>query len=108
MRYLPNALLLDILLEPFEMVNLDLRTLLQSFIHELISRRPELFFHVRPLYLKRHRFHRTTTQDDLWTFLHNLFPVSPDWKIGIAVNNVHLWPEQSNRHLRCWKSSFGP
>ena len=92
MCYSPNSLLLETLLDPLGMARLDLRTLLQSFVHQIISQRPTLFFHVRPLYLEQRKSHRTTTQDVLWTFFYILLRVSHDWKIIVGASNVHLWP----------------
>jgi hypothetical protein len=100
MRYTPNALLLDILLEPFDMANLNRHTLLQSFVHQIVSQRPALFSHIRPLYLKHRESHGIGRQETLWAFFHILLRVTEGWKIVIAANNVHLWPEAVQSPLR--------
>ncbi|KAF6821781.1 ankyrin-1 [Colletotrichum musicola] len=95
MRYTHNAILLDGFLKPFQAVNLNVRTLLRAFIHQIVSQRPTLFPHIRPLYLKHRQSYGIKSPELLWTFLHILLRVSSeDWKIVIAVNDVHLWPKK--------------
>jgi hypothetical protein len=113
LRSTPDALLLEVLLGHLENTTLDLRLLLRTFVHQIISRRPALFFHIHPLYLEHLKFHRTTTKEVLWTFLHILLRVSQDWKVVIAANNVHLWPESVKssigvleRFLQSLKSNY--
>ncbi|KAI0182071.1 hypothetical protein GGR52DRAFT_66631 [Hypoxylon sp. FL1284] len=91
-RRMPNSLLLKIILEPFEMGGLSLRTIARSFVHQIISQKPAFFSHIRDLYLQHQQSNGTTRQNTLWAFLRILLRASRGWRIVVAANNVHLWP----------------
>ncbi len=93
MRYTPDVLLLEIPLVPSETVTLDSRTVIRSFVHQIISQRPVLFSHIRLLHVQYYKSHGIRRQETLWTYLRILLGVSRQWKIAIAADNVHLLPK---------------
>lgn len=106
MLHEPNAPLLDLLLEPFEMTSLNLQVLLRSFVHQILSQRPALFYHVRPFYLQHYKSHNATNENVLWALLRILLRTSRDWKIVIIANNVHLWPSVAQSSLKILEEFF--
>ncbi|RMJ17991.1 hypothetical protein CDV36_002318 [Fusarium kuroshium] len=101
-----NCILLEMFLEPLEMADLDLLTLLRSFVYQIVSQRPALFSHIRPLYLELDKSHGMAREDEFWTFLKTLLRVSQDWRIIIALKNVHLWPKAAQSALKTLQELF--
>ncbi|KAF2966195.1 hypothetical protein GQX73_g7397 [Xylaria multiplex] len=85
-----SAILFTIFLEPFQQADLDSRTLLLSFIHQIISQRPMLFSQIWLLYLQYRKLDVTTALDALWNIFTILLRASHDWKIVIAVTNLQV------------------
>ncbi|KUL86888.1 hypothetical protein ZTR_05366 [Talaromyces verruculosus] len=95
-----KVLLLEIRYDRWDLANIDLETIIRSLVHQIVSQRPELFVHIRPLYNMHLQVSRAPMSDALWTFLHILLRVSSDWKIIFVASNVNTWPEDVKLSLQ--------